>query len=219
MPDPSAFAVTRSLAKAKARYPWARRGCRSGVESGASKTCARPAPTSRKPSTNLSSGANREGRSGRPSGKPSPRAIVVCLRDHLPMANGTTSREPHLEHLHRRVSSTTVVQGLCWAMSSSSATGACGHSHCSAPLWSRSCGGPGGRPATPPKPRGTSHAWRDASKATARGGHRRKGPRQRGVVASGGDFPRPTRGAACRRSFQVRILLPASPSISPCRQP
>ena len=35
------------------------------------------------------------------------------------MANGITSPEPHLEHFHRRARATTVVHGLCWAMSSS----------------------------------------------------------------------------------------------------
>jgi hypothetical protein len=36
---------------------------------------------------------------------------ALCYR---PMANGTTSREPHSEHRHRRCSSVTVVQGSCW---------------------------------------------------------------------------------------------------------
>ena len=40
-------------------------------------------------------------------------------RGHFPMANGITSPGPHLEHFHRRARATTVVHGLCWAMSSS----------------------------------------------------------------------------------------------------
>ena len=55
--------------------------------------------------------ADRRGKEALPERADDPR--------YRPIANGTTSREPHLEHFHRRASSTTVVQGLCWTTSSS----------------------------------------------------------------------------------------------------
>ena len=60
--------------KRRRAIPGQEAGSRSRAGSGASRTSARPAHTSRKHSTNLSSGANRESRSGRRS--------VVSARDH-----------------------------------------------------------------------------------------------------------------------------------------
>ena len=47
-----------------------------------------------------------------PSGKHPAGAGLLCYR---PIAKGSTSREPHLEHRHRRRRSATVVRGLCEA--------------------------------------------------------------------------------------------------------
>ena len=43
----------------------------------------------------------------------------LVMHTYPPIAKGSTFREPHFEHLHRRRSSETVVHGLYWAMSSS----------------------------------------------------------------------------------------------------
>ena len=45
-----------------------------------------------------------------------PFGRLKAEQGHRPIANGTTIREPHLEHRHRRANSTTVVHGWFWSM-------------------------------------------------------------------------------------------------------
>src|SRR5215472_10550801 len=60
--------------------------------------------------------------------KKSPAGAGLTTLCYRPIAKGTTSREPHLEHLHRRASQATVVQGL-WSALSSSIAHRCSWSH------------------------------------------------------------------------------------------